>query len=216
MRTDLTDITIVLDRSGSMGSCRKSAEDGLNEFVSKQKQQPGKANFTLVMFDDQYEVPFRAVPIGEVPTCELKPRGMTALHDAIGKAITETGERLRQTSENDRPGLVIFVVITDGGENSSREFSGAKIAEMIKHQETKYNWQFTYLGANQDAIATGGGLGFSPDKTADYKTNQKNMRGTYNTLSAKVSGARGMSMAGLPVEDALSYNATDRAAMTEE
>src|SRR5262249_34920935 len=152
MRKDLTDITVVVDRSGSMAACQSDAEGGLNTFINEQKRLPGESLFTLVQFDTEYEFVHKGIPIRDVPPYHLVPRGSTALLDAVGRAIIETGERLRNMKEADRPGLVVFVILTDGQENSSREFQLAKIKEMVQHQQDVYKWQFTYLGANQDAF----------------------------------------------------------------
>ena len=154
MKPDLTDITLVVDRSGSMEQVQKDAQGGVNSFIKEQAKEPGEALLTLVQFDTEYEFLHEGVPISQVPEYKLVPRGMTALLDAVGRAINETGERLSKMKEQDRPGLVIFVVMTDGLENSSKEFSKDLIKEMIKRQQEKYNWHFTFLGANQDAIAT--------------------------------------------------------------
>ena len=145
MRTDLTDITLVVDRSGSMDAIQGDAEGGVNTFITEQAKEPGEALLTLVQFDTEYEFLHKGVPIGEVPRYELHPRGATALLDAVGRAINETGERLAAMKEQDRPGLVIFVVMTDGLENSSKEFTKAQIKEMIERQQHDYNWQFTFL-----------------------------------------------------------------------
>jgi len=113
MRKDLTDITIVMDRSGSMNSCREEAENGVNHFIKEQSEASGECLLTLVQFDNEYEFIHRGVPIGNVPKYSLVPRGMTALLDAVGRAINETGERLASMDETDRPGLVVFVIMTD-------------------------------------------------------------------------------------------------------
>lgn len=168
MRDDLTDITVVLDRSGSMSACREEAENGFNHFVAEQAKRPGQAVLTLVQFDTEYEFVHRAVPIGAVPKFSLVPRGSTALLDAVGRAINETGARIRDMPESDRPGLVVFVILTDGLENSSREFSGPKVKQMIEHQEQVYSWQFTYLGANQDAFAEAAKLGIKAEGATPY------------------------------------------------
>lgn len=113
MRADLTDITVVVDRSGSMASCRKDAVGGLNTFIDEQKKQPGHATFTLIQFDDKYEVVHNGIQLNDVPACDLVPRGSTALLDAIGKGIVTTGERLKALLEDQRPGLVVFVILTE-------------------------------------------------------------------------------------------------------
>jgi len=119
MNNNLTDITLVVDRSGSMEAIRADAEGGVNTFLTDQAAQPGEALVTLVQFDTHYEFVHRGVPVKQVPRYQLVPRGGTALLDAVGRAINETGERLSKMAEADRPGLVVFVVMTDGEENSS-------------------------------------------------------------------------------------------------
>lgn len=171
MRSDLTDITVVLDRSGSMATCREEAENGLNAFIDKQKAEPGEAAFTLVQFDNEYEAVHSAVPIKDVPKFTLVTRGMTALLDALGRAINETGARLSAIAEAERPGLVVFVILTDGQENASHEFKRPQVREMLERQERDYQWKFIYLGANQDAFAEAGGLGISTAAAANYNTN---------------------------------------------
>lgn len=168
MRTDLTDVTVVLDRSGSMSSCQAEAENGVNHFVEEQRKQPGDCTFSLVQFDTEYEFVHRGVKIAEVPKFHLVPRGMTALLDAVGRAINETGVRLSAMNENDRPGLVVFVIVTDGAENSSHEFKKPQIKEMIERQQKDYQWQFTFLGANQDAFGEAAALGINAAAVANY------------------------------------------------
>jgi hypothetical protein len=168
MKPDLTDITLVIDRSGSMEEIRSDAEGGVNAFIREQAQQPGEALLTLVQFDDKYEFVHRGVPTKEVPPYTLVPRSGTALLDAVGRAINETRDRLAKMPEADRPGLVVFVIVTDGEENSSREFSKACVKELIQRQQTECNWHFTFLGADQDAFAEAGELGVAAGGTADF------------------------------------------------
>lgn len=170
MKPDMTDITLVIDRSGSMEAIREDAEGGVNAFVREQAQQTGEALLTLVQFDTEYEFVHQGVPVKSAPAYKLVPRGRTALLDAVGRAINETGDRLAKMAEPDRPGLVIFVIVTDGEENSSQEFSKAQIKEMIERQQTQYRWQFTFLGANQDAFAEAGGMGIDAAGAANYST----------------------------------------------
>ena len=168
MKQDLTDIVLVIDRSGSMTAMQSDAEGGINSFIKKQAELPGEARLSLVQFDTEYEFVHRMAPIKEVPHFHLVPRGWTALLDAVGRAIVETGERLATMAEDDRPGLVVFVIVTDGQENSSKEFTKTKIKEMIEHQQSAYKWQFTFLGANQDAFAEAHGLGIPAAAAANY------------------------------------------------
>jgi len=180
MRTDLTDITMVIARSGSMQSIQSDAEGGINFFIEQQKQEPGEANVTLVQFDTDYEFVHSGIPIKQVPAFKLVPRGATALLDAVGRAINETGARLASVDESQRPGLVVFVIVTDGEENSSREFTREQIRTMVEHQQSAYKWQFTFLAANQDAFAAGGSMGIDQDGIAAYSMGK--VQGTWDAL----------------------------------
>ncbi len=194
MRTDLTDITLVVDRSGSMGSVREDAEGGVNAFIAEQAKQPGEAMLTLVQFDTEYEFVHRGVPVVEVPKYELVPRGMTALLDAVGRAVNETGERLANMPEQDRPGLVVVVVMTDGLENSSREFTKKQLQQMIEHQQDVYDWQFTFLGANQDAFAEASAMGIHALSAANYSPDK--VAAAWSGTARKVGRMRAQTLAG--------------------
>ncbi len=199
MRKDLTDITLVVDRSGSMEGIKADAEGGINSFIKKQAKLPGEALLTLVQFDGEYEFIHNGVNIKEVPTYTLTPRGSTALLDAVGRAVNETGERLRKLPEEQRPGLVICVIVTDGGENASREFTRERVRQMIEEQQGKYNWQFTFLAANQDAFAAGASIGVNQVGSAGYNPNK--MVTAYSNTSNKVSRMRGQSLRGEAVDN---------------
>lgn len=168
MNLQLTDITFVIDRSGSMESMRSDAEGGINSFIGQQKALPGEAVLTLVQFDSEYEFIHKGTPLALVGPYQLVPRGSTALLDAMGRAMQETGERLAKMAEVDRPGLVVFVVMTDGQENASQIFTKAKIKKMVRHQQKTYNWKFTFLGANQDALLEAQELGVETEGAADF------------------------------------------------
>lgn len=168
MNTNLTDITLVVDRSGSMDSMKGDAEGGINAFIKEQKEAAGDALFTLVQFDTEYEFLYSGTPIKDVRAYVLVPRGRTALLDALGRAVNETGSRLEKMAEADRPGLVVFVIVTDGQENSSKEFKLAQIKEMIERQQSVYKWKFIFLGTNQDAFAEAGGMGIQLTGAANY------------------------------------------------
>lgn len=211
MKKDLTDITVVLDRSGSMALCREDAEGGLNSFVKEQREQSGDAVFTLVHFDHEYEFVHKAIQIKDVPSYRLIPRGTTALLDAVGRAITETGERLKAIPEENRPGLVVFVIITDGQENSSKEYNRDKIKEMIETQQSIYKWQFTYLGANQNAFAEGAAMGMARHAVANYVPS--NTGAAFGAASKNVGRMRSATASDKPV--ASSYTDEERKSMDE-
>lgn len=199
MRTDLTDITLVVDRSGSMESMRSDAEGGVNAFIRRQAAEPGEALVTLVQFDTEYEFLTRGTPAAQVGEYKLVPRGSTALLDAVGRAVNETGARLATMAESDRPGLVVFVIVTDGLENSSHEFTKARIKQMIEHQQTVYNWQFTFLGANQDAFAEGDSMGMAASGTAGYAPDKAAV--AYSNVASKVARMRSQVASAAPVDN---------------
>jgi uncharacterized protein YegL len=199
MKANLTDITLVVDRSGSMAQVKEDAEGGVNTFISEQVKEPGEALLTLVQFDTEYEFLHKGMPIQQVPKYELIPRGTTALLDAVGKAINETGERLAKIDEGDRPGLVIFVVMTDGQENSSKEFTKAQLKKMIEKQQNEFNWHFTFLGANQDAFTEAGGMGIHKDGVANFAMDK--VAATYKVVGSKVSRMRAQRSSGETVKN---------------
>src|SRR6266404_457567 len=153
-----TDITILLDRSGSMQDAKSDHEGGLNSFVEDQKNLDGDVRFTLIQFDDQdpCEIIYDGVPISEVSKFSLLPRGWTPLLDAVGRSVTHTQERLTKYSL--KPDLMIFMIITDGQENASKEFTKERVKSLVGEKEREH-WKFLFLGANIDSFATGGDIG---------------------------------------------------------
>jgi uncharacterized protein YegL len=190
-----TEIIFLVDRSGSMGCIAEAMTDGIAEFINKQKQVPGECLVSLYDFDDQYETKYVAQSLWTAPKYTLEPRGMTALYDAIGKTLGDVGERLRKTPEADRPSQVLFVIVSDGGENSSKEFQGEpgrrRIFDKITHQRSKYAWEFIFLGANQDAYAVGTSLGVHASNTVSYSADAAHSKGMMTSLSANVGAYRG-------------------------
>jgi hypothetical protein len=187
-KTNFVEIVVALDRSGSMSSVRNDTIGGFNTFVSDQRREAkGDVKLTLVQFDDQYEINYNGMPIQDVPPlteATYIPRGMTALLDAVGKTISTVGDRLAKTPENERPSLVIFVILTDGQENQSKEFKLDQIKTMITHQTEKYNWQFLFLGADQNSFQAES-MGFSKSNTYNYAN--ANTADTFSYLSKGIS-----------------------------
>lgn len=190
MKKGYTDVTIVLDRSGSMHSIAKDMEGALESFINDQKKISGECRVTFVRFDTEYELVFSGCLLENVPQMKLQPRGGTALLDALGKIIIDNGIRFKLMKEEDRPEKVLTIVITDGEENSSREFSRAKIFEMINHQRSKYNWEFIYLGANQDSIAATKDLGFDSLNVYNFHGSSKGTRHAVNVTSRAFASYR--------------------------
>ncbi|HDZ14034.1 hypothetical protein LCGC14_0756690 [marine sediment metagenome] len=174
-----TEIVIILDRSGSMENMEKDMEGGLNKFVADQQKLGGKAYFTLVQFDDEYEVIHKFIDIQDVGKIDIVPRNRTALLDAIGKTLDN------HLILSDRK--VVYVIITDGLENASTEYDKSTIITMIESRK-KCGWEFIYLGANQDAIQEGTSIGFNPWQCITYDSS--NVSGTIDAMSVTVSGYR--------------------------
>lgn len=217
-RSDLTDITLVLDRSGSMQSVRDATIEAFNGFITSQRTGAGAARVTMIQFDDQYEVLYRDQPIAQAPLLTDKtflPRGSTALLDAMGRAMIETGVRLRETPEAERPGTVLFVTLTDGEENSSHSFNSTRINSMIAEQRDKYAWQFVFLAANQDAIATAAQLGIGRDQALTMAASPAGMRGSMDAFNGKMHQMRASRASG-NVEAELIFDDDDRAAAIPE
>ena len=192
MKTDYTDITLVVDRSGSMESMKEDAQGGINTFISEQATKPGECLVTLVQFDGEYEPVWSGVRAADCPRYELVPRGNTALLDAVGRTIDATGARLAALPEEERPGLVIFVITTDGMENASRTYTRERVREMIAHQQNVYKWQFTFLAASADAFDEGNQLGFDENSLAAHAADK--YYDSSRALSSKVSRMRAMLM----------------------
>lgn len=190
MKNNFTDITVILDRSGSMSSVANDVIGGFNKFIESQKKVKGTALMSLVQFDNEYESVYEGIDIKEVKELNLVPRGMTALLDAIGRSITETGERLNNMKKNKRPDKVICVIITDGEENASKEYNKQQISEMIKHQTSIYNWEFVFLGANQDAINEANSIGINMKNAINYSHSSKGYANTFNILSSTIASCR--------------------------
>jgi len=186
-------IAVVLDRSGSMGSIVKPTIEGFNEFVKGQVSGPDQAQLKLIQFDHDYMTVYN-VPIKDAPLLtsdSYVPRGTTALLDAIGRCITELGGDLSQIDEAERPANVIVVIITDGLENASKTYTREKVFEMIEHQQNIYKWQFMFLAANQDAIQVGDDLGINTNAAMTYTADWAGTQATYAAVSSNVIGARG-------------------------
>jgi hypothetical protein len=193
MKSGYTDISIVLDRSGSMQSVKSDTIGGFNAFLEDQQKAGGEATITLAQFDDVYEVVYSAIPLANAKPLDDKtfvPRGSTALLDAIGRTIHGTGRRLEGMPESKRPEKVIFVILTDGEENASKEFPPQKINEMISHQRDVYKWDFVFLGANQDAITTAANLGVPTQNALTYVANSAGTQQAFGSLSKNVANYR--------------------------
>lgn len=167
---------------------------GFNKSLAQQKDVPGTASLTLIQFDDQYELHHKAIPLDEVTELtqqDFEPRGMTALLDAIGRTINGTRRRIRRLPAADRPDQVIMAILTDGLENASSRYSLQRVNDLIAAAR-KAGWTFYFLGANQDAIATGRQLGIDRDHSIRFSVRRDTVDSTWGTLSRAFSSSRSM------------------------
>ncbi|MCA0294516.1 MAG: VWA domain-containing protein [Actinobacteria bacterium] len=209
---ELSHIEFLLDRSGSMNSIRTDVEGGFDAFVADQKTHPGRCTVSLAQFDNEYEQVFTAIDVREVAPLHLEPRGSTAMLDAIGRSIVALGVRLAALPEAERPGTVIFAIMTDGLENSSKEFDYPAVKELITRQERDYNWQFLYMGADQDAIEVGMRIGVSADRSLTYARGRS--RQAYAATSVLSRRLKEAAVAGAPMA-AVTFSEADREAAGE-
>ena len=200
MKEGYTHISAIIDRSGSMADIKTDTEGGYNTFLKDQKELPGEATISLTTFDDRIELEYGMIAIKDAPTFTLQPRGMTAMLDAIGVTIKNLGAKLAAMDEADRPEKVLVVILTDGQENSSKEYTYQTIKAMITEQTEVYSWEFLFLGANQDAVLAGSQIGISAGKSMSYAANGLSVGNTFTTIS-KSSSAYRMSARGIAAPD---------------
>jgi len=184
--TDTALVVLVVDRSGSMNDICADMEGGIASLLASQKEIGDRCLVTIAQFDDEYEIVAERTPLTELAPYQLKPRGMTALLDAIGRTITTTKSWLDDLTETERPRRILCVVVTDGMENSSREWSRLQVMDSVKARIAE-GWDFTFLGANQDAIEEGATMGFAAEQSLTYDASSEGTRSAFNAVSAKIS-----------------------------
>jgi len=177
-------IAALLDRSGSMLSIADDMRGGFDAYIAKEHAQPGTTLVTLAQFDDEYEIVYENRDAGAVPPLVLEPSGCTALLDSIGRFVTEVGSRLAALPEEARPGDITVMVMTDGYENASTEWTVEAVRALISQQETGYAWDFVFLGANMDAVDIGTNLGFAPGKSLTWDASGDGVEGAFEAVSA--------------------------------
>ena len=200
MKTNRTELAFILDRSGSMCGLEADTIGGYNAMLEKQKKEAGEAIVTTVLFDDQYELLHDRIDlrgIAPITDREYYVRGSTALLDAIGKTIQKIANIQKRTAPEFRADRVLFVITTDGHENASREYSYSNVTALLERQKKQYDWEFLFLGANIDAIATAQRFGIEADRAVDYHADGEGTQLNYQVLSETVSCVR----AGAPIKE---------------
>ena len=193
MKKNLTELVFILDRSGSMAGLENDTIGGFNAMIEKQKREPGEALISTVLFDNETEVIHDRVDIQAIKPLtekEFYVRGCTALLDAVGGAIRHIGNVHKYAREEDRPEKTLFVITTDGMENSSYKYTYDRVKMMIERQKEKHGWEFIFLGANIDATKEAARFGIDENRAANYHADSVGTAVIYEAMSEAVCNIR--------------------------
>lgn len=193
MKKNLTELVMILDRSGSMCGLEADTIGGYNSMLAKQRTLEGEVLVSTVLFDDKIDVIHDRVSLDQVPQMtdkEYYVRGCTALLDAIGGAVHHIANVHKYAREEDRPEKTIFVITTDGMENASRQYSYEKVRRMVEKEKEKYGWEFLFLGANMDAIEVASRFGIGADRAVTYEADHEGTELNYAVVSETVGKMR--------------------------
>ena len=193
MRKGLTELVFILDKSGSMSGLESDTIGGFNSMLEKQKKESGECKITTVLFDHNYELLHDSIDIRAVSPVTEKEYyvgGTTALIDAIGRTVHKISNVQKNTAKEFQAEKVMFVIITDGAENSSVEYNADAVKAQIEQQKEKDGWEFIFLGANIDAVSTASGLGINPNRAVDYIADGEGTSLNFRAMSAAVSEYR--------------------------
>lgn len=195
---DYTALLFIIDESGSMNRIASDMEGAIKTLLEEQQKLPGKLTVDVAYFDDGFRYPVK-FGTAEDANIQIIPRGMTALHDAVVRASTEFGTSLAALPEDERPGTVLVTIITDGQENSSRESTKADVKALITAQQDTYNWEFVFLGANQDAVLAGQSFGLRSGASLTYDASAAGIQNATTQLSNYVGTTRSGAVASFNV-----------------
>lgn len=193
MKKDLVEMVFILDRSGSMSGLEKDTIGGFNQMLEKQKQLPGDALVTTVLFDHEFQMLHDRLPVKEIKLMtgkEYYVRGSTALLDAVGKSIHHLVSIYKTTKPSEKPEKTIFIITTDGMENASRNYTYKDVKQLIETQKEKYNWEFIFLGANIDATEVAEGFGINRDRAANFHADKEGTVLNYKVISDTLENLR--------------------------
>ena len=186
-------IICILDRSGSMAKLAEDTIGGYNSFIEKQKQTPGKAEVTTILFDNKYEVISEAVDINEAKTLtseEYFARGTTALLDALGMTITNTLGKMEKEKICPAKRRVLIMIMTDGLENASVEYNKASVKNLIDSTTKEYNWNYIFIGANMDSVSEAESIGISAKRAANYSHDRDGVQRSFSMMNSAAKEMR--------------------------
>jgi len=189
MKKDYHEVVCIIDRSGSMDAIKSDAIGGFNSFIKAQKVFDGETTLSLILFNHEYQNVYDRKDINEVPLLDQTsyiPGGTTAMLDAIGRSIDSVGERLYKTSEEERPEKIIVAILTDGLENASSEYTYKQIAGKIKEQQEKYNWEFIFLAANQDAVVAAEKIAIKKEDALNFEATAEGVKVAFKNMNEMV------------------------------
>ncbi len=193
MKNNITELVLILDRSGSMAGLESDTIGGFNSMIEKQKKLDGKCFVSTVLFDNESEVLHDRIDLADVPKMtdkEYFPRGCTALLDAVGGAIHHIGNIHKYARKEDVPEHTLFCITTDGMENASRKYDLKKVRKMIEAKK-EIGWEFIFIGANIDAVSAAADIGISEDRAVNYTASACGTASVYDAMSAVTSSVRG-------------------------
>ncbi len=193
MRKNFTEIVFILDESGSMSNLKSDTIGGFNSLIEKQRGEEGEAVVSTVLFSTQSRVLHDRIPLEEIKKMADKdycPSGGTALLDAVGAAVKHISNIHKYARDEDVPEHTLFVITTDGMENSSKYYTAKAVKKLISRQQEKYGWEFVFLGANIDAAETAESLGICRETAVDYHSDSEGSTMLYQTMSNAICGIR--------------------------
>ena len=193
MKKGLTELVFILDKSGSMSGLEADTIGGYNSMLSKQQAEEGECRITTLLFNNSFHLLHDRIDlkaVGPITENEYRVGGSTALLDAIGLTVDKIDNAQKNTAEDYRAEKVLVVIITDGEENSSREYSSDKVKMMIERQKNRFGWEFIFLGANIDSVETAGRFGIGRNRAVDYVPDKQGVNLNYSTLNSTVAEYR--------------------------
>ena len=182
----LTELVFILDRSGSMGGLEEDTVGGFNTMIEKQKKEEGACYVSTVLVNSESDVLHDRVPLSDIPKMTREdyiPYGSTALIDAIGSSIEHIYTIHKYARPEDVPAHTMFVITTDGEENSSKKFTIEQVKKMIEEKKEKSGWEFLFIGANIDAVETAASYGISKNRAVNYHADRHGSRLVYDTIA---------------------------------
>ncbi|MCL1896431.1 MAG: VWA domain-containing protein [Clostridiales bacterium] len=190
---NMTELVFILDRSGSMGGLESDTIGGYNTMLAKQQEEDGECRITTVLFDNQYDVlhdRLELKAVGPITEKEYFVRGSTALLDAVGRTVEKIKNVQKASKPEYRADKVLFVITTDGMENSSREYSYERVKKMVKEQTEEHGWEFVFLGANIDAFDAAESIGISRSRAQNYCADGEGVALNYAVVGEAIAELR--------------------------